>query len=345
MRLSYLLSLLMCGFLFTPALFASEEGKLEEGMVNPGHIPHPEWFQTTFLDLQEDLQDAGAEDKRLLLYFYQDGCPYCEKLIGEHFNDPAIVDKTRSNYNVVAINIWGDLEVSDLQGEGMKEKELARRLGVQFTPTLLFLDEQGADALRLNGFLPGEQFMAALEYAAVDYQGPGDFRDYLNMRPARQASGRLHREKDYLQPPYALDLQQGDAPLLVLFEQKNCATCDELHGEAFRRLATKKWLQHFTIALVDVESADMLSTPSGERLSANQWAQRLGIHYTPSMVFFDKRGQEIFRTEAYLRPFHVQSALEYVAGGAYREQKEFQRFVQDRADKMRAQGMEVDIWE
>jgi hypothetical protein len=30
-------------------------------------------------------------------------------------------------------------------------------------------------------------------------------------------------------------LRQRPEPLLVLFEQKNCAACDELHGEAFRR--------------------------------------------------------------------------------------------------------------
>ena len=62
------------------------------------------------------------------------------------------------------------------------------------------------------------------------------------------------------------------------------------------------------------------------------------------MVFFDDSGREVFRTEAYLRPFHLQSAMEYVASGAYRKQPEFQRFVQERADHMREQGMTVDLW-
>jgi hypothetical protein len=35
--------------------------------------------------------------------------------------------------------------------------------------------------------------------------------------------------------------------------------------------------------------------------------------------------------------------MEYVASGAYQHETEFQRFVDERADAMRAQGIEVDL--
>ena len=61
------------------------------------------------------------------------------------------------------------------------------------------------------------------------------------------------------------------------------------------------------------------------------------------MVFFDADGDEVFRGEGWLRTFHVQSSMEYVVHGAYLKEKEFQRFVEHRADEMRKQGIEVDL--
>src|SRR5690348_9522099 len=41
----------------------------------------PAWFTDTFLDFPEDVRDAAKQGKRLLLYFGQDGCPYCRELM------------------------------------------------------------------------------------------------------------------------------------------------------------------------------------------------------------------------------------------------------------------------
>jgi len=40
----------------------------------------------------------------------------------------------------------------------------------------------------------------------------------------------------------------------------------------------------------------------------------------------------------------VQSALDYVASGAYRGQPEFQRYIEKRADALRARGQKVNLW-
>jgi thioredoxin-related protein len=73
-------------------------------------------------------------------------------------------------------------------------------------------------------------------------------------------------------------------------------------------------------------------------------ARQLDVKYAPSMVFFDKAGKEVFRTEAYLKAFHVQSVLDYVASAAYHTQPNFQRFIAARAEKLEAQGIHVDLW-
>ncbi|MEW8030334.1 MAG: thioredoxin fold domain-containing protein, partial [Candidatus Thiodiazotropha sp.] len=115
----------------------SEEG-LRQGLVNPGFHDKPAWFKNSFLDLQEDLQEAAEEDKRVILYFHQDGCPYCAKLLNENFSIKKIVDKTQQAFQLVAINIWGDREVTGLSGETTTEKAFAASMKVMYTPTMLF---------------------------------------------------------------------------------------------------------------------------------------------------------------------------------------------------------------
>lgn len=322
----------------------AEEEQLQEGFVNPGYVEKPVWFKSSFLDLREDVEEAAEEGKRVMLYFYQDGCPYCEKLVNTNFAQRDIVEKTRKNFDVIAINMWGDTTVTDLQGNEVSEKVFSRDLKVQFTPTLLFLDEQGNVALRANGYYPPHRFMTALDYVAGKHEQKLSFREYSASRQPRAASGKLHIEKDFLQPPYNLQRKAGDKPLMVLFEQKDCAVCDEMHGEAFRRPESRQLMAGFDIAVVDIWSKETLTTPDGKRKASRDWAREAGVQYVPSMAFFNDKGEEVFRTEAYLRPFHLQSAMDYVASGAYREQPEFQRFVQERADTLEAQGVHVDLW-
>lgn len=81
---------------------------LSENLVNPGYQEHPDWFKASFLDIREDVTDAAVEDKRLILYFYQDGCPYCAKLLRENFAGRATVELVRERFDLIAINLWGD---------------------------------------------------------------------------------------------------------------------------------------------------------------------------------------------------------------------------------------------
>ena len=69
----------------------------------------PEWFAESFLDLREDAAEAAAEGKRLMLYFMQDGCPYCTQLVTVNWRQPEIVQKTRRHFVPVAGTSGGGL--------------------------------------------------------------------------------------------------------------------------------------------------------------------------------------------------------------------------------------------
>lgn len=101
----------------------------------------PDWLRETFKDLREDLAEANAEGKRLLVMVEQRGCIYCTKMHEEVFPAPAIDKLIRDSYFVVQVNLFGDVEVTDFDGTTLPEKDMAARWGVMFTPTMMFLPE------------------------------------------------------------------------------------------------------------------------------------------------------------------------------------------------------------
>ncbi len=103
------------------------------------------WMRDTFKDLREDLEEANAEGKRLALFFEQRGCIYCTKMHTEIFPRPEIGGYIEEHYFVVQMNLYGDVEVTDFDGETLSEKDMARKWGVMFTPTILFLPEEVAE--------------------------------------------------------------------------------------------------------------------------------------------------------------------------------------------------------
>jgi len=312
-------------------------------LENQGFEEQPAWFKQSFLDVREDIDEAKAAGRRLALYFYQDGCPYCKKLLEVNFSSREITEKTRRYVDVVALNIWGDRDVVDLNGQTMPEKAFSRELNVNFTPTLVFFDEQGKSIARLNGYYPPHQFEAALDYVGLKKESEGSLGDYYRRHEPVPSSGRLHREAAWLQPPFDLSNRTSGKPLLVMFEQQDCKACDELHGEILQRDDSRGLLAGFDIALLDTWSSEAFRLPDGTQTTAMDWAHELGVQYLPTLVMFDVQGKEAFRTEAWLKAFHLQSALDYVLSGAYRDEPNFQRYIETRADALRARGVDVEI--
>lgn len=308
-----------------------------------GRFEIPGWFKHSFLVLPEDATDAARDGKRLLVYFGQEGCPYCAALFNANFSQPHIVDYTRKHFDAIAIDIWGNREVTDFSGKAMPEKEFAAGLKVRFTPTILFFDEKGETVLRINGYYPPHQFLAGLQYVAEKQEGRMTFPEYLARRSPPPAKGALHADAFFAKPPYDLSKPAGGKPVAVFFEQEDCAGCDTLHRDVLSQSATRMQLRRFHVVQLDRWSDTPVVTPAGRKTTARRWADELDVAYVPSAVLFDG-GKEAIRIEAFLKGFHVQSVLDYVASGAYKTQPELQRFIRSRADHLREQGEAVDIW-
>jgi thioredoxin-related protein len=172
----------LCIILF--ALIALPAGAVELGEDG---LHKTEWLHLTFKDMAEDLADAKAEGKRLVIIFEQRGCIYCTKMHNEVFTTPEINTMLHDDFFFVQMNLFGDEEVTDFDGTTLSEKEMAKRWGIFFTPTILFMPEsapesgnaaRGAVATIPGAFGKGTTFDLLEWVLAKGYEGDEHFQKY-----------------------------------------------------------------------------------------------------------------------------------------------------------------------
>lgn len=285
-------------------------------------LVHPDWFKVSFLNLREDLEEAVAEGKAgIIVYFGQDRCPYCKLLMDVNFAKKDIEAYTREHFDVIAIDAWGDRLVSDMNGEELSEKSLADREQTNFTPALIFYDAQGRQALRLRGYHDPYHFRAALEYVADGHYTQESFPRYLARAKliTPPGEGELNPQPFFSPPPYALDrsLLPGQRPLAVFFEQAQCHACEVLHSGPLANLVIRGQLEFIESVQLDRWSQTPVVTPAGKRSTSAEWAEELGLFYTPTIVFFDKQGKEILRVDSVVHFYRLRMVLDYILSGAY----------------------------
>jgi thioredoxin-related protein len=294
-------------------------------------LTYPDWFKRSFLDLQQDLQEAVAKEKKgIIVYFGQKRCAYCKMLFDVNFGLPDITTYTRRNFDLIPIDIWGVDEVTDVNGEVLTERQYALRENTNFTPSLIFYTADGQEAHRLRGYYPPYTFRAALEYVADRHYARESFADYLARGEHGTAfePGDLNEEDFFIPPPHNLDRSRfpSKRPLVVFFEQGNCHACDVLHGQPLREAAINRLIRKFDNVQLDIHADTPVITPAGQRTTAKQWAKDLDIFYTPSLLFFDEQGKEIIRVDSVVRFYRLRNVINYITSRGYRYEPDYQRW-------------------
>jgi thioredoxin-related protein len=294
-------------------------------------LQYPDWFKKSFLDLPDDLDEAVARGKRgLIVYFGQKRCAYCKMLLEVNFGLSDITAYTRQHFDVVPIDIWSTEEVTTLDGAVLTQREFSLQEQTNFTPSLIFYDAAGKEALRLRGYYPPYQFRAALEYVADAHYRRESFPDYLarGEDSTHFEPGDLNEEDFFIPPPHNLDRSRlpGQRPLVVFFEQGRCHACDVLHGQPLQEPAINKLIRGFDNVQLDIHSDAPVITPSGKRTTAKNWARELGLFYTPSLLFFDEWGKEIIRVDSVVRFYRLRKVINYITSRGYLSEPSYQRW-------------------
>lgn len=295
------------------------------------YIEHPPWFKASFLDLREDLADAVQVGKRgLILYIGQENCPYCEALIKNNFGAADIAEYTQRHFDVIELDLWGSRELTDFDGDQHSEHDFANLHSTNFTPSLMFYDQDAKLVLRLRGYYPPYKFRAALEYVADAHYEKESFRDYLARAdpPPKFEMGDLNDQEFFLRPPHMLDRSRVPAqrPLMVFFEQRDCHACDVLHTQPISDPQVRVQLREFDVIQVDMWSKDPVITPDGRKLTVVDWSKELGLFFAPTLVFFDEGGREVMRIASVVHVYRLGRILEYVANRGYRTGLTYQQW-------------------
>lgn len=295
--------------------------------------PEP-YFKQSFLDLQEDLEEATDNGRTLMLLFEQDGCPYCGKLHETTFKDPEIIKILSTQFDVIQLDIWGKRDVVGLDGEEMPEKNLARDLGIQFSPLIVFIGEDGKEKFRMPGYYKPALFRLALDYVSSKSYDSIAFREYATQK-IKLASKGLQDKSFFLSgdslKQLKTDAARQNKSLAILFEQEKCEDCAELHETSFSDAETLAKLNgHFQVKQLNAYGNKALTDLDGSPTTEAKLAEKYKITYTPTIVFLNQDGDEIKRYDSYLIPEHFSTLMTYITTDAMQRHASFQDWLREK---------------
>lgn len=160
------------------------------------------WFHESFLDLKEDVAEAAAAGKNLVIFWEQRGCPYCAEMHRVNLAVPETVSYIKENFVALQLNLYGSRTVTDFDGTELEERKLAERWRVNFTPSLIFFpadvnevdgrNGRDAEAWRLLGYWKPFHFHATFVYVHTGaYRQETNFQRWLgDYREKLRAEGK-----------------------------------------------------------------------------------------------------------------------------------------------------------
>ncbi|MEA2017134.1 MAG: thioredoxin fold domain-containing protein [Campylobacterota bacterium] len=324
----------LISLLFT-TINASQKGKFTGGSDHA----MPEWFKESFLEMEEDIEEAKENNKHVMLFMTLKFCPYCTKMLNESFvKGSALQPFIEQNFDVIGINVKGSKEIVINEDLTLTESEYAKHLKVQYTPTLIFLDENNKVVVRVNGYRSSKNFKLILDFVIKKEYNNMSLTQYIE----KNKNSGLYKLKDNTMFTNLNDLSKVTKPLAVIFEDGSCTQCKYLHNTTFKNDDVKKELSKFTIVRLDASSKEKITTPSGEITTPKQWAKDLVLDYRPGILLFDEK-KEIARIDALLYSFHFKELFRFVSGGYYNKYHTFLDYLKPRQKELLDSGISIDI--
>lgn len=128
-----------------------------------------------FLSYDEGLVKAGAENKKIFVYFGRYGCGFCEKVNKESFSDKAVLDSYSSHYVLVYVNSEGARRMSLPTGERITEMQLGERMNTLGTPVFFFLERDGKEIFKVYGYQSAEKLQLMDRYISGSHYATTSF--------------------------------------------------------------------------------------------------------------------------------------------------------------------------
>lgn len=290
-----------------------------------------------FGDLPGEAAAAKEEGKVLTVYFWQEGCPYCDKLEKVVMADPDVRKAIEEGFYLLEVNIFGAKEIIDFSGGATTEKEFAEKKNIQFTPTLIFFSHGGDELFRTVGVWEAPHFMAALDYVRGGHYRKTPFKEFVEdvrprlggsgAEPGPYATGLVEKRSGDFRAELEKALREGKL-LLVYFWKRGGAYCALFEKDILSRPKLRESIRsRYRMVELDAFGDDEIVWVDGAAGTGREVASRLGITDVPTVLFIGEGGEELFRMPGVWRKTtHFEAATHYVGEGRYKESS-FQEYI------------------
>ena len=150
------------------------------------------------------------------------------------------------------------------------------------------------------------------------------------------------------------EASQAGKRFVVMWEQKGCPYCKEMHEVNFARPEIHEYIrEHFAILQLNLWGSRAVVDFDGETLEERKLARKWRVNFTPTIQFLPAQlpasGKEpggvleVARMPGYFKPFHFISMFEFVYDKAYQKEN-FQRYLQDKFAVLKAKGIDPNVW-
>ncbi len=121
--------------------------------------PEEYFFDSTFGDFSEELATAREQGKKgIFIFFEMDECPFCHWMKKNVLNQPDVQAYYKKNFLNFAVDIEGDIEITNFQGKTTTQKDFAfKENRVRATPVIAFFDLTGKRIMRYTGRTRGKE--------------------------------------------------------------------------------------------------------------------------------------------------------------------------------------------
>lgn len=100
-------------------------------------------------NMTQALDECKVQNKTLCIYFEQDSCYYCDLFKSDVLSNRDVQNELNGRF------VFTNIDIN-------KNPQLADKFKVVGTPTVVFLDSNGTEIQRVDGYVPGDEFMKTL---------------------------------------------------------------------------------------------------------------------------------------------------------------------------------------
>ncbi len=255
--------------------------------------PRAHFFTQSFGDLPEELEAARAAGKLgLLLFFEQEGCPYCARMERSVLNRADVQDWYNERFVTIAVDINGDVELTDFDGVTLPSKVFARHRRVFTTPTLSFIDFQGAEVHRRTSMVTTpEEFLRLGRYVAEGHYTDTTWQVFnAGAAPVEQGLPELESVADF-----RLEGAQAKAEgqvLMVAVMRRGCPYCAALRRDVLLPMTRNPTeFGGLRIRELVMEPSGPVNDFAGRETTSADLAADFGVTIAPTVLFLDGDGR------------------------------------------------------